>query len=368
MARQKKRADGRIAKTFTFNGKKYFAYGRDKQEAERKAIERLQELEAHKIDHDNPRMDTYHDRWSENRQGSVKESTLRVQEHFYNTISTISVNGIQFGQYRISEVNPDDIRCIQKALLDKGNTERTVNDKIAFISHMFHDAVKERYIDYNPCSPVKPLKIKEKQARDTIHRALDHEEQNSFFEHAKNSFYYDIYRFAVLTGMRIGEIGALYWSDIHDGLIHVNRTVTRTQSGSYIIGDNTKTSHGKRTIPLNDAIKDVLSHQKAINNMLDGEKITSIHETVFKAYDRGILLPFATDREIARICKRAGIEKFTLHGLRATFATRCIEQGIDPRTLQELLGHADYGLTMNLYGHVVDDTKEKAMQKMNIAL
>ena len=53
-------------------------------------------------------------------------------------------------------------------------------------------------------------------------------------------------------------------------------------------------------------------------------------------------------REINRICKRTGIEKFTMHALRATFATRCIEQGIDARTFQELLGNADFGLTMNL--------------------
>lgn len=74
------------------------------------------------------------------------------------------------------------------------------------------------------------------------------------------------------------------------------------------------------------------------------------------------------NREINRICKRTGIEKFTMHALRATFATRAIEQGIDVRTLQELLGHADYGLTMNLYGHVVDDTKQAAMEKLKIVL
>ncbi len=102
--------------------------------------------------------------------------------------------------------------------------------------------------------------------------------------------------------------------------------------------------------------------------MIDGEMIKSTHETIFKSFQRGILLPFPVGRDIDRICCRAGIERFAFHALRATFATRCIEQGIEPRTLQELLGHADFGLTMNLYGHVVDNTKTKAMNKIRIAL
>ncbi|MCR5341948.1 MAG: tyrosine-type recombinase/integrase [Butyrivibrio sp.] len=129
-----------------------------------------------------------------------------------------------------------------------------------------------------------------------------------------------------------------------------------------------KTWHGMRTIPLNEDIIEVIEHQKAINRFLDGDKITSIHETIFKAPQRGLLMATPADREIGRICKRNSIDKFTAHAFRATFATRCIEQGIEPRTLQELLGHADFGLTMNLYGHVTNDTLENAMSKIKIAI
>ncbi len=68
------------------------------------------------------------------------------------------------------------------------------------------------------------------------------------------------------------------------------------------------------------------------------------------------------------LCHIIGIERFTFHAFRATFATRCIEQGVEVRTLQEMLGHADFGLMMNLYGHVLDYTKTKAMNKIRIAL
>lgn len=367
MARVKKRADGYFTKSFTFEGKRHFVYAKTKMEVERKAFDKQRELEQGKQDHDNPTLDGFHKRWDENRRDSIKEATIRCQHFQYESCANVKVNGKRLGDYRIADIKPDDIRIVQKELLEK-NTTQTVNDKIAVLSHIFHDALNERYIDYNPCCVVKPIKRTEKRARDTIHRALTIPEQKTFFENAKNSFYYDVFRMATLTGMRMGEIGALYTSDIYDNAIHVSRTITKTETGGYVIGEDTKTWHGKRIIPLNKDIIEVIEHQKAINRMLDGDKIVPIQETIFKAPQRGLLMATPADREINRICKRAGIEKFTAHALRATFATRCIEQGIEPRTLQELLGHADFGLTMNLYGHVTDTTLENAMNRVRIAL
>ena len=363
----KKRTDGRMQKSFTFNGKRYYVYATTARDLEKKVYEKLKELEQGKQDHDDPTLDSFYERWTENRRDSIKEATIRCQHFQYNTCANVQIKGRRLGEYRLSEIKPDDIRVVQKELVKK-NTTQTVNDKVAVLSHIFHDAIRERYLDYNPCSPVRPLKRTEERARDTIHRALTIEETKAFFAAAERSFYYDVYRIAINTGMRIGEIGALYASDIYDNMIHVNRTITKTDTGSYKIGEDGKTKHATRTIPLNPNIVEILQHQKEINKILDDGKITSIHEIIFKAPERGLLMSTPIDRDIARICKRVGIEKFTLHALRATFATRAIEQGVEPRTLQELLGHADFSLTMNLYGHVVDTTKEKAMSRLNIAL
>ena len=214
---------------------------------------------------------------------------------------------------------------------------------------------------------VKNLKRKEERARDTTHRALTFKETDVFFSEAAESAYYNVYRMGISTGMRIGEIGALYYSDIYDGLIHVERTVTRDESGGFVIGEDAKTRQGRRTIPLNSSIKDIIESQKAANEVLYGSA-TEIKETLFKAPDGGLLSSSSINREIDHICDYNRIEKFTFHALRATFATRLIEAGVNPRTVQELLGHADYAITMNLYGHVVDDTKKDAMEKIGITL
>ena len=367
MAKNKKRADGRLQKCITFNGKKYYVYAKSRDELERKAYEKRIELEHGKEMHDNPTIQVFYERWVENRRSSVTQATIRSQQCHFNTVSKIQINGKPFKDYQLSEIKAEDIRIIQRSLLESGNKAQTVNDKVAFISHIFHDAVNEQYITYNPCSPVKPIKKTEEKARDTHHRALTIEETRLFFENVQNSFYYDVFRFAINTGMRIGEVGALRNSDIYDGAIHVNRTITRTENGGYCIGTETKTWHGKRTIPLNDAISEIIEHQRKINHILDGN-ISGIDDLIFKAPERGLLLATPVDREIKRVCKRTGIKHFTCHAFRDTFATRAIEQGIEPKTLQELLGHADYSLTMNLYGHVIDSTKEKAMSRINIAL
>lgn len=367
MARNKKRSDGRLQKSFTFNGKRYYVNARTKEELDKKLYEKRQEVEKGKEQHDNPTIERFFEIWVESRRGAVTEATLRGQQCHYNTMSKIVIGDKQFKDYRLSEVKAEDIRIIQRSLFENGNSEQTTNDKIDFLKHLFNDAIKELYIVYNPCAPVRPLKRTEKHARDTIHRALSQDEQHRFFEAAKNSYYYNIYRFAINTGMRIGEIGALKNSDVYDNKIHVERTITRLEDGSYALGMNTKTWSGRRTIPINASIQEILDSQRKINAILDGN-ISDFNDLIFKAPERGLLMSTPADRDLKRICKRCNIEHFTCHAFRATFATRCIEQGIAPRTLQELLGHADYSLTMNLYGHVVDDTKEQAMNNIEIAL
>ena len=186
-------------------------------------------------------------------------------------------------------------------------------------------------------------------------------------ESLKNKYYYNVFRFAILTEMRIGEIGALKYSDIKDDIINVERTITRTETDAYIVGDDAKTQAGRRVIPINPVLKDVISSQKELNKLIDG-KLRSSNDLLFKACKRGLLMATPIDREIKRICKEAGITPFTMHALRATFATRAIESGMNPKTLQEILGHSNFNITMSLYGHCLDDTKKQEMNNINISI
>lgn len=370
MAKRNKRTDGLMQKGFRVNGKLYMVYGHTERELFDKMQEKIAEIEAGFEKRNNPTVSEFYERWTKARQGVVSEATLRTQQKIFNIISDIDIDNASrtFGELKIKEVGIDDLREVQRKLSENRKTQ-SVNDYMAHIKHFFSDATKERLLDYNPCCLLNNLKRTEEKARDTHHRALSLEEQKVFFEcdRCKNSFYYNVFRFAINTGMRSGEIGALKLSDIKQDMIHVERTITRTETGSYVVGEDAKTEAGRRTIPMNEQIKQIIADQKELNALLDGN-IVSINDLIFRAPERGLLMATPMDREIKRICKAAGVKPFTMHAFRATFATRAIESGMNPKTLQEILGHSNFNITMSLYGHCLTDTKKQAMDSIIIAI
>jgi len=363
--KRKKRADGRLQTSFRFNGKRYFVTARTPEELrEKESLKRAQlaagvEIRLH------PTLDEFHAKWEAARMDSIKESTLRCQSFQYKNCANvwISTAARRLGDMKMKDITADDIRTVQKALKE-GHKTQTVNDNIAVLSHVFADAVRERVLDYNPCVAVRALKRTEEQGRDTIHRALTDAEAEAFMAAASTSFYYDAFRMMLNTGMRCGEIGALRITDIRDGIIHVERTITKTSTGGYQIGDSAKTEAGRRVIPVNDTIREIVHHQQEINRMLDGDAIISMDDLIFKAPERGLLMSTPLDREIGRICKAAGIQHFTSHAFRATFCTRMIASGVPVKTVQEIMGHKNVMMTLGLYGHAQLDDKVAAMEIM----
>ena len=183
----------------------------------------------------------------------------------------------------------------------------------------------------------------------------------------KESWYYNLYCFLIDTGCRCGEAGAIQNSDISGKVIHVSKTVTRTAEGTYRIGDEAKTKAGTRDIPIRPLARQAIDSQREINRLLNNG-ITGINDTLFKSPRGYLLSDTVVNQDIARICKVAGIEKFTAHAFRDTFATRCVESGMQPKTLQEIMGHTDIAMTMNLYAHVMEETKVSQMQAVKIAI
>lgn len=372
MAKAKKRSDGRYQKGFRYEGKQYIVYGSTQKEAEEKKMAKLQELKEGTAEHDDPTLNQYYEKFTEYRQGNVKGATLRCQAYQFRNCADIQItkSGKTLGQMKLTEIKRDDIKKVQKELEKLNLTSRTVNDYMAHLKCVFKTAVDDEKISKNPCNGIKKIRQTEVPASETKHRALTKEETALFFSASTESYYYNFFRLMIQTGMRIGEVTALKYSDIDNtnNCIHITKTITRTETGDYIVGDSAKTKKGSRDIPMNDTIKAIIQDQKRINMKLNG-KIQSVDGLVFKAPSGEILREYQINRELKRITKKAGIEYFTCHAFRSTFATRFIEQRPqDYKVLSEILGHADTKITLNLYTHVMQDTKNKAMDSIEIAM
>lgn len=370
MARQQysKRADGRFVVCFVINGKRYSVYGKTVKECREKEARKRQEIEAgiYKAGK-NQTMREYSDKWLENKRGTVKETTLRSNKVLLNMIMQAAIDkaGTPFGGLKLGTVEVQNVRDLQGAL-NSQNSTRTTNDCISLVRSIFKAAIVEQLITFNPAAGVRSLKRTEDAARDTIHRALTKSETAAFMAQAAadHSLYCNLYTFLLNTGCRIGEAAALTAKDISKGQARISRTITRTENGGYRIGDETKTAAGRRTIPLTDEAQRAITDQRRINTMLHGEVI-ELNKPIFRPIRGAVLKSSCVNEDIARICKKIGIERFTVHAFRDTFATRCVESGMQPKTLQEIMGHTDISMTMGLYAHVMDETKKEQLKAVN---
>ena len=136
--------------------------------------------------------------------------------------------------------------------------------------------------------------------------------------------------------------------------------------GEWRIGEP-KSKSGYRTIPLTDEVIDILKRQKEKNKKI---KIISLEwsEFVFLCRKGTPIKNSTYDTALFKICDKAQIPRFSMHVLRHTFATRCIEGGMKPKTLQIILGHSNIGITMNLYVHTTEEEKLKEIELVADAL
>lgn len=378
------RADGRIVNRFTVEGKRYSVYGTSVKECrDKESLKRDQIKAGIATKGKDKTVGDYFEEWISAKEGTVKPTTIRTDHILLNrmAITPIDNAGTMFGSLKLSKVETSNVRALQGALQKelryrtdkgkektrKGMTTRATNDSIHLLKAVYKSAIAERLVNWNPVDTVKPIKRTEEQARDTNHRALTREETALFLECAKarNSWYYNLYVFLLNTGARLGEAGALLPSDISKDGITIKRTITRTEDGGYMIGQDTKTSAGIRFIPMMSDAVTALDNQRKANAVSAGGKVIELGKPIFRA-PRGSLLKSANvNYDISNICAEAGIDKFSCHAFRATFATRCVESGMPAKTLMSIMGHSDISMTLTLYAHCEDETKIEQLKAVN---
>lgn len=306
-------------------------------------------------------IDAWFEYWISIKEKTVRPNTVRnYRERYQKNISKV------IGKMMLVDVKPIHCQKIFSDMADEGYKTTTMYQTRIALFNMLEFAKENDIIIHNPCKKSvrsdmgKPSDKKE---------ALEIAEQQTFLEYAEGQSYENQYRFILQTGLRTGELVGLKWEDIDfdKKTMTISRSMEfRHSTGVWRVGEP-KSSSGYRTIPLtNEAIR-ILKDQKVKNSHL---KVTPIEwrEYVFLCRKGTPIKNSTYDTALYKICNKAGIKPFAMHILRHTFATRCIEGGMKPKTLQKILGHSNIGITMNLYVTTTDDEKQKEIELVESAL
>ena len=163
------------------------------------------------------------------------------------------------------------------------------------------------------------------------------------------------------TGLRVGEVCALRWEnvDFETRRIHVEKTIERIYSKeenkTIVIIDTPKSITSVRTIPINSKLYNILKQIRGKSKKTD---------FVLAGSSEHYVEPRNYQYHFKEILKRSKVKKYKFHTLRHTFATNCIEAGMDIKSLSEILGHADVSITLNIYVHSSDKIKRKYLEKI----
>jgi integrase len=218
----------------------------------------------------------------------------------------------------------------------------------------------------NPCNKMVKSDIGKESSKK---EALTIGQQKAFCNIIIGSAYEYQYRFLLQTGLRTGEMVGLKWSDVdlENRTLTVNRTMEYRHSTKEWRTGEPKSKAGYRTIPLTDEAVEILKLQKKKNHSFSLIPIEWA-EFIFLCKKGTPVKNSTYDTMLFKLCDKAGIPRFSMHVLRHTFATRCIEAGMKPKTLQAILGHSNIGITMNLYVHTTEDQKHKEIDQIAEAL
>lgn len=290
--------------------------------------------------------------WKDDKRQYVKKSTfsaymLLIENHLLPVFGS---------KYHVEEPEVQNF-VFQK--LKEGLSQKSVKDILIVLKMVLKFGVKQKWLEHRQFDVQFPTEYKKANIE-----VLSRTNQKKLMNYVQEHFTFrnlGIY-ICLSAGMRIGEICALTWEDIdvENGVIHIRRTIQRIyviDTGirkTELILDTPKTKHSIREIPMGrDLLKILKPIRRIVNNnffvLTNDAKPTEprTYRTYYRNFMKGLGLPLL---------------KF--HGLRHSFATRCIESKCDYKTVSVILGHSNISTTLNLYVHPNLEQKKKCIDQM----
>lgn len=329
----KPRADGRYRKSITDkNGKRIYFYGSSEREINKKILDYEEKQSIGRT------FSEVADEWWEEAEPRLAGQSICV----YKPALRRALD--QFGETPIKEIAPKDVARFMRILSARGYAQKTVSNQRIVISGIFNHAIIEGDVLYNPCTAVTVPKGLPKGHRDAASTVDERKIKTT-----DHPWLFPL--IAIYSGLRKGEILALEWKDVDfdSDIIYVTKSVAHEGVKPYI--KTPKTEAGRRLVPLLLPLKEKLLAARKDNGYIisttgDSPLTKKEFETLYKHYKRDV-----------------GITA-TAHQLRHSFATVAIENGVDIKSVSEILGHKQISTTLDTY----TDFRKVALERSRAAL
>ena len=290
--------------------------------------------------------------WQADKKQYVKRSTYSAYSLLVNNHLIPAFEGVY-------DVTEEMVQSFVFTKLEQGLSQKSIKDILIVLKMILRFAVKQGFMQHREIDVKFPTE-RERQELEVLSRSS----QKQIMEYVQSHFTFmnlGIY-ICLCAGLRIGEVCALVWDDIdvESGVINVSKTIQRIyvieggEKHTEVIIDTPKSKNSIREIPI---ARDLLKMIKPLKKVMNGSFYVLTNSAqpteprTYRNYYKSLM-------------KELDMPKLKFHGLRHSFATRCIESHCDYKTVSVLLGHSNISTTLNLYVHPNMEQKKKCVEQM----
>lgn len=297
------------------------------------------------------------DRWLETITPRLRQSTLRV---YRERVTGFIVPAV--GHKPLGKLSPADVQRLHARILEAGRAPATAAAVHAVLRSALNDAIRWGLITRNVCSAVRAPRPNTPEMQ-----TWSAEQVAVALRAAEGDPYACLWRLALTTGMRRGELLGLRWTDVdlENRQLTIRHTLVQGKGRAWESG-TPKTEKGRRSIAISDA--DVAALKAHRIQQREWELAAPIWHN-----DAGLVFTERTGRPVhanklamrfGKLIERAGLPRIRFHDCRHSHATLLMESGIHPKVASERLGHSKIGMTLDLYSHVTENMQRDATDRL----
>jgi integrase len=329
-------------------------YGRTKVEVQEKLNDLKRQRDAGVDLTQRSTVSTYMDRWL-----TMKSTRVRARTHELYS-GYVERARERLGRTELAKVTPVMIEGVV-AHVAAISGAYTANKVRSTLFSMFKQASRSRLIPFNPVAAVDKL---EEDPRPLV--MWTREEATRFVATVRSHRLYAFFYLLLATSVRLGEIEALRWADLHGDYIVVSRTVSRVANKLQFT--KPKTKHGHRVVTLPPDVIEVLAahrQRQLAEAAAAADGVFNVSGFMFCNQDGNIITPMALYHVAKRLQEKAGVPRVTTHSLRHLSISMLIRHGVNAEIVAKRVGHRDGAYTYQKYTHVFDESMKEAAIPLN---